>query len=101
MIDEARDLNPCLLEIVEKQIQSGKQIILVGDTYQHIYDFTGAVDAMPYIARKYREVSRLPWWTVIVLATKLPLWSTVSCAGWAVRKRCSGGVSREWCRMGV
>jgi len=54
MIDEAQDLNPCMLEIVEKQIQSGKQIILVGDTYQHIHDFTGAVDAMQYIARKYR-----------------------------------------------
>jgi DNA polymerase III delta prime subunit len=60
MIDESQDLNPCMLSIVENQIKHGKQVIFVGDTYQHIYSFTGAIDAMKHIQEKYQGVVRLP-----------------------------------------
>jgi hypothetical protein len=60
MIDESQDLNPCMLSIVENQIRHKKQVIFVGDTYQHIYSFTGAIDAMKYIQEKYQGVVRLP-----------------------------------------
>ena len=60
MIDESQDLNPCMLSIVENQIRHKKQVIFVGDTYQHIYSFTGAIDAMKYIQQKYQGVVRLP-----------------------------------------
>jgi len=53
-IDEAQDLNPCMLNIIEKQIQCGKQVVLVGDRYQHIYGFNGAIDAMAVISAKYQ-----------------------------------------------
>jgi len=60
MIDESQDLNPCMLSIIENQIRHKKQVIFVGDTYQHIYSFTGAIDAMKYIQEKYQDVVRLP-----------------------------------------
>lgn len=43
MIDEAQDLNPCLLDFISKQ---DCQIICVGDHYQSIYQWRGAVNAM-------------------------------------------------------
>ncbi|MDB5253892.1 MAG: helicase [Flaviaesturariibacter sp.] len=43
-LDEAQDANPVIAAIVEAQ--SHLQIILVGDSAQAIYGFTGAVDAM-------------------------------------------------------
>ena len=46
LFDEAQDASPPMLEILKAQLQYGTRIVLVGDTYQHIYDFTGAVDAM-------------------------------------------------------
>ena len=46
MIDEAQDLNPCLLDFISKQ---KCQIICVGDHYQSIYQWRGAVNAMQLI----------------------------------------------------
>ncbi|QXN60133.1 hypothetical protein KUA24_66 [Vibrio phage HNL01] len=44
-VDEAQDLNPVTLDIIE--MQKGKsKIVLVGDTYQSIFQFNGAVNAM-------------------------------------------------------
>lgn len=43
MVDEAQDLNPVLLSILEK---SGLPLVVVGDPFQSIYAFRGAVDAM-------------------------------------------------------
>lgn len=43
-LDEAQDANPVIAAIVEAQ--DHLQIILVGDSSQAIYGFTGAVDAM-------------------------------------------------------
>lgn len=46
LVDEAQDLSPVLLSIIETQILHGIQTVLVGDTFQSIYSFTGAVNAM-------------------------------------------------------
>ena len=43
-LDEAQDANPVIASIVEAQ--DHLQVILVGDSSQAIYGFTGAVDAM-------------------------------------------------------
>lgn len=43
LLDEAQDLNPVLISIAKK---SGLPTVVVGDTYQSIYRFRGAVDAM-------------------------------------------------------
>ena len=44
MIDESQDSNPALLRKLQKQTQS--RLIYVGDEYQAIYSFRGAVDAL-------------------------------------------------------
>lgn len=43
LVDEAQDLNPVLISLVEK---SGLPAIVVGDPWQSIYAFRGAVSAM-------------------------------------------------------
>ncbi len=43
LLDEAQDLNPVLISIAKK---SGLPTIVVGDSYQSIYRFRGAVNAM-------------------------------------------------------
>lgn len=43
LLDEAQDLNPVLVSIARK---AGIPMIIVGDPYQSIYRFRGAVDAM-------------------------------------------------------
>ncbi|ESO99456.1 hypothetical protein LOTGIDRAFT_113635 [Lottia gigantea] len=46
LIDEAQDLTPTIIDILEKQRQTK---ILVGDPHQQIYSFRGAVNAMQQI----------------------------------------------------
>ena len=43
LLDEAQDANPVMMDILRKQ---KSRIILVGDTWQQIYTFRGAVNAM-------------------------------------------------------
>lgn len=43
LFDEAQDASPVMLSIVEQQ---DSQLVLVGDSYQSIYAWTGAVDAL-------------------------------------------------------
>lgn len=50
LFDEAQDANPVIAAIVEAQ--QHLQVILVGDSAQAIYGFTGAVDAMSKFAAK-------------------------------------------------
>lgn len=47
LIDEAQDLNPVLISIAKK---AGLPLVLVGDSFQSIYRFRGAVDAMDAFA---------------------------------------------------
>jgi UvrD-like helicase family protein/AAA domain-containing protein len=46
LLDEAQDSNPCVAAMVLEQIAYGKQVIMTGDTYQAIYEWRGATDAM-------------------------------------------------------
>lgn len=43
MVDEAQDLSPVMLEVVDN---FKGQIVLVGDSFQQIYSWRGAIDAM-------------------------------------------------------
>lgn len=43
LVDEAQDLNPVLLGIIDKQ---KAQIVAVGDSHQQIYEWRGAIDAL-------------------------------------------------------
>ncbi len=49
-LDEAQDSNPCVAAMVMEQIQYGKQVVMTGDTYQAIYGWRGATDAMAKFA---------------------------------------------------
>jgi superfamily I DNA/RNA helicase len=51
MVDEAQDLNPVLLDVLDR---SECQIVYVGDPYQQIYEWSGAVNAMEQVHTRHR-----------------------------------------------
>ena len=51
MVDEAQDLNPVLLDVLDR---AECQIIYVGDPYQQIYEWRGAVNAMDQVHTSHR-----------------------------------------------
>jgi superfamily I DNA/RNA helicase len=51
MVDEAQDLNPVLLDVLKR---SACQIVYVGDPYQQIYEWRGAVNAMEQVHTRHR-----------------------------------------------
>ncbi len=55
LVDEAQDLNPLMLNIIQRHRDAGVQVILVGDSAQAIYGWNGSVDAMQ------RMRHRLQW----------------------------------------
>lgn len=57
-LDEAQDASPPMLEILKAQLQYGTRLVLVGDTYQRIYDFTGAVDAMAVMRKDHPDLTQ-------------------------------------------
>jgi hypothetical protein len=58
--DEAQDATPAMLRIFEAQLRYGTRLVLVGDTFQRIYAYAGAVDAMA------RTMERFPDKTVMM-----------------------------------
>jgi superfamily I DNA/RNA helicase len=52
LVDEAQDLNECILDIVLRQ---KAKIVFVGDPYQQIYRWNGAVDALKVVAKEGAE----------------------------------------------
>lgn len=58
LFDEAQDASPPMLAILKHQLQFGTRLVLVGDTYQHIYDFTGAVDAMKVMQQDHPDETK-------------------------------------------
>lgn len=46
LYDEAQDANPVVSAMVADQLQTGRQLVAVGDSAQGIYGWRGAVDAM-------------------------------------------------------
>jgi hypothetical protein len=51
MVDEAQDLNPVILGVLRRM---ECPVIYVGDPYQQIYEWRGAVNAMDHVASKHR-----------------------------------------------
>jgi superfamily I DNA/RNA helicase len=56
-LDEAQDSNDITLDIVLGCARKGSQIILVGDTYQSIYAWRGAVNAFGKIPADFERLS--------------------------------------------
>lgn len=54
LLDEAQDTNPCVMSVLEKQLA---QIVYVGDPYQQIYEWRGAMNAMDRV--KVEATARL------------------------------------------
>lgn len=54
--DEAQDSNPAVLDVIKRQTQC--KIAYVGDTYQSIYQFRGAVNAMELIDAPTKYLSK-------------------------------------------
>lgn len=54
LYDEAQDVTPVMNSIVEQQVDRGLQIVYVGDEFQAIYEWTGAIDALSRAKVDYR-----------------------------------------------
>ena len=50
MVDEAQDSNGVLIDILDKKFPKAKKII-VGDTYQQIYSWRGAINSLEYFLK--------------------------------------------------
>lgn len=46
LVDEAQDTNPVMADIFERHVSNAGKIAYVGDTFQSIYAFRGATDAL-------------------------------------------------------
>lgn len=55
-LDEAQDSNPTTLDIVKRQVHA--KVVYVGDTYQSIYQWRGAVNAMEEIIAPTKVLSK-------------------------------------------
>jgi superfamily I DNA/RNA helicase len=53
LIDEAQDLNPVLLDVLAR---NARPVVYVGDPYQQIYEWRGAVNAMDKVTSKYETL---------------------------------------------
>lgn len=53
LIDEAQDLNPVLLDVLARNVCP---VVYVGDPYQQIYEWRGAVNAMDKVSTKYETL---------------------------------------------
>lgn len=54
-IDESQDINPCVLQVLEQQTC---KVLYVGDQYQSIYGFRGAINAMKNIIAPTMHLSQ-------------------------------------------
>ncbi len=57
-LDEAQDTSDCVIDIVQQQVGRGVQVVCVGDTYQSIYGWRGAVNALAKIDTKSTPLSQ-------------------------------------------
>lgn len=55
-MDEFQDVNPVMLSILLAQLQYGTQIICVGDKFQSIYKWNGAVDGFKYLPDNFKPM---------------------------------------------
>jgi hypothetical protein len=54
-LDEFQDSNPVTIDIVLQQLKYGTQVILVGDKYQAIYEWRGAVNGFDYVTKEFKQ----------------------------------------------
>lgn len=54
-VDESQDINPCVLQVLEQQTC---KVLYVGDQYQSIYGFRGAINAMKNIIAPTMHLSQ-------------------------------------------
>jgi hypothetical protein len=79
LYDEAQDVTPVMNSIVEQQVDAGTQIVYVGDEYQAIYEWTGAVDALSRanvayrtnLTQSFRFGPQIAWAANAILSRKL------------------------------
>lgn len=57
-LDEAQDTSDCVIDIVMQQMDKGVQVVVVGDSYQQIYAWRGAVNALAKIDTKSTPLSQ-------------------------------------------
>ena len=57
LLDEAQDASPAIVDIVLNQRKSAK-VILVGDSYQQIYQWRGAINAMDKITATTKHLTK-------------------------------------------
>jgi hypothetical protein len=55
--DEAQDASAPMIEILETHVANGGRVVLVGDRYQHIYGWAGAMNAIEDMATKHADES--------------------------------------------
>jgi superfamily I DNA/RNA helicase len=60
MVDEAQDLNGCMIAIAEAQ-RDHSQLVVIGDRHQQIYEWNGSVNAMDRIAVEGRTTLTASW----------------------------------------
>jgi hypothetical protein len=86
LLDEAQDTNPVVLDVLRKQ---SAQMIYVGDKYQQIYEWRGAVNAMEkietqgetYLTTSFRFGHAIAEWAsklLVLLGEKRPLTGNVA-----------------------
>lgn len=59
MVDEFQDFSPVNLAIIITQLDREKQVIVVGDRWQSIYAFRGAIDAFSELAKLRKDFINL------------------------------------------
>jgi F-box protein 18 (helicase) len=57
MLDEAQDTNQVMFDIIKEQIANGARVLFVGDPFQQIYSWRGAVDAMDFITAPTKHLA--------------------------------------------
>lgn len=55
-LDEAQDSNEVVLSIVMNQINFKSQVIFVGDSYQAIYEWRGAINALDKVSGQFKQL---------------------------------------------
>jgi len=59
-VDEAQDLNPVQLTLLQKIVETGGRLIMVGDPNQAIYAFTGAMSESFFITKETFQAREMP-----------------------------------------
>jgi hypothetical protein len=55
--DEAQDASAPMIQILEHHVANGGRVVLVGDRYQHIYGWAGALNAIEDMATQHPDES--------------------------------------------